>query len=194
MKYTQTQLLKLTRKADSGDKASLKKLRDYNRELVRVANSRLNRLEKAGLDFYAYDRAVNYTQQEYGRNRFSYSVQKLPEPADVYTNIIEAQTFLKSPSSTVTGQRNIMKQRADAFREKGLSIPEGKEVQFNDFLASSVFDGLKDAFGSDQLIDILADYLQAPDTNIDTLQEEFDTVLSGETTIDVVLEEHGVVF
>ena len=133
----------LRAKAKLGDASAYDELVKRNKALARKANSALSKLEKSGFTRYAYDRAVSYTQSEYGMSRFTTSKNKLKDAADLQINIQEMSKFLTSKSSTTEGNIEIDRSIVNAFRNKGVVIPKGMENDFLDFIASDDFEQLK---------------------------------------------------
>lgn len=189
---------RLNKQAKKGSEGAIEALRKYNREISRLANQRLARLEKAELDYYAYDRAVAFTESEYGGSRFRYDYISLPSTRDVYDQVLEVQTFLESESSTVRGQRNIQRQRLQSFRDMGVPIPKNPQAEraFINFLNDSdTLDLLKKSFGSEQLFGYIADMLAPRNTRTKRLQDlsnAFKKALDNEETLDVTFENLGI--
>lgn len=182
------ELLKLAKQADKGDLSAYNELLQYNRIVSKRANTRLKALEKAGLDYYAYDRAVGFTQSEYGRTRFTTS-KKLLSPDVLYQQILEVDRFLSSKSSTISGQRIIRDTRLKKFVDKGLQIDN--ERDFFNFLASDTFKELAQYLDSDQVIK-LADSLDKKEL-LDSFVRAFNEYKTKGLTTDVILARFGIV-
>lgn len=182
------ELLKLAKQADKGDLSAYSELLKYNRVVSKRANTRLKALEKAGLDYYAYDRAVGFTQSEYDRNRFTTS-KKLLSPDTLYQQILEVDRFLSAKSSTITGQKQIVSTRLKAFKDRGINIKN--ERDFFNFLASDVFKELAQYLDSDQVIAI-ADQLDEQGL-LDSFVSAYNDYTSKGVTVDVVLSNYGVI-
>lgn len=191
---TTRQVRNLVRQAKDGDEQAERQLRVYNRRISSQANTRLSRLEKADLDYYAYDRATSFTKQEYNSSRFSTDKAKLSNLDDLYAQIVEVETFLKAPTSTVSGQKSIIDARISYFREQGVNIPKGSEREFIDFIASETFQELKENYvASDQLIDDFGQLFEKG-VSLESVEREFSKVLSANDpiTYDVALENLGI--
>lgn len=186
--------LTLRAKAKLGDKDALEELVERNKALAKRANSALARLEKAGFTRYAYDRAISYTESEFGMNRFTASRQKLPWIEDLQINIQEMSTFLSSKSSTISGNKAIDKSIVDAFKEKGVNIPKGQENEFIDLISSDDFETLKKTYvDSGTIIMDMVRLTNDSDykVSISDIQNAFSKVVDNQLTYDVALEELG---
>ena len=186
------QALTLRAKAYLGDESAYNELVERNRALVKRANSALSRLEKAGITRYSYDRAISYTESEFGMKRFTSSKSKLPEIVDLQINIQELSKFLSSKSSTIRGNKQIDRNIIDAFRDKGINIPKNEESEFLDLIASDDFETLKKAYvDSGSIMLDLADLTNDYKVSISDISKAFSKVVSGDVTYDVALEELG---
>ena len=186
------QALTLRAKAYLGDEAAYKELVERNRALAKRANSALSRLEKAGITRWSYDRAVSYTESEFGMKRFTVSKQKLPEIVDLQINIQELSKFLSSKSSTIKGNKAIDKSIIDAFRDKGIKINKNEEAAFLDLISSDDFETLKKSYVDSgtiiaEMIDLTNDYK----VSMSDIASAFSKVVNGDVTYDVALEELG---
>jgi len=186
----------LVTRAKSGDEKALNELFTYNKRIAKQANTRLSRLEKTDFDYYAYDRATSFTKQEYNNARFSMDKKKLSDIDDLHEQILEVQTFLESPTSTVSGQQKIFDARIKFFREKRkIDIPEGKEREFIDYIRSDAFSAMKFSYvSSDQIINDFAELFKK-EVSIKDIEKEFAKVLltnEDAITYDVALENLGI--
>ena len=188
------QALTLRAKAYLGDESAYNELVERNRALVKRANSALSRLEKAGITRYSYDRAISYTESEFGMKRFTSSKSKLPEIVDLQINIQELSKFLSSKSSTIRGNKQIDRNIIDAFRDKGINIPKNEESEFLDLIASDDFETLKKTYvdSGTVIMDMVrltndSDYK----VSISDISNAFHKVVQGDLTYDVALEELG---
>lgn len=186
--------LTLRAKAKLGDSNALNELIERNKALAKRANNALSRLEKAGFTRYSYDRAISYTESEYGMRRFSTSRQKLPWIEDLQINIQEMSKFLLSKSSTISGNKAIDKSIIQAFKNKGVNIPKGQENEFIDLIASDDFETLKKTYvdSGTIIMDMVrltndADYK----VSIADIQKAFSKVVNNSATYDIALEELG---
>ena len=186
--------LTLRAKAKLGDHGALDELVGRNKALAKRANTALSRLEKAGFTRYAYDRAISYTESEFGMNRFTTSSEKLPWIEDLQINIQEMSKFLSSKSATVSGNRQIDKSIVDAFRAKGVNIPHGQENEFIDLIASDDFETLKKTYVDSGTI--IMDMIKLTNdsdykVSISDIQNAFADVVNNSKTYDIALEELG---
>lgn len=151
-------------------KALLPDLNEMRARLAKNANQRLRELEKANLDFYAYDRVADYLRThrpEVETVRFSQSVNYLSgkkNEAALKAEIAKLQDFLTSESSTVAGQKAIEARRIATFGNwkpssaknrknyKGIDLSrEASTKQFYRFLNSETFKKLRKSFSSEQI-------------------------------------------
>lgn len=150
------------------NKNILPDLEQMRARLAKNANQRLRELEKAGLDFYAYDKAANYLRThrpESGAVRFSQSANYLSgkeNQAALKHEITVLQDFLLSESSTVAGQKAIEARRIQTFGNwkpkgaranfKGIDMSrEAGTKAFYRFLNSETFKKLRKVFSSEQI-------------------------------------------
>lgn len=171
---------------------AMQELIDRNRALTKVANNALARLEKAGFERWAYDRAVTYTESEYGMKRFTTSREKLPEAVDLQVNIQELSKFLSSKSSTVRGNKAIDLSIINAFRDMDINIPKKYEKDFIDLISSDEWEQLKQTtVPSGVAIDDMSRLTSSGyNVNIRDLKNVFERMVSGKDSItyDVGIE------
>ena len=137
-------------------------------QLAKNTNQRMRELEKAHLDFYAYDIAAEYLKNhrpQGNKLRFSESTNYLSGKGDTAAlkrEITILQNFLTSESSTVAGQKRIEAKRIATFADwkpkgykgnfKGIDLShEAKTKQFYRFLNSETFKRLRKSFSSEQI-------------------------------------------
>ena len=70
--------------------------------LARIANRRLRALESAGRDYWAYDRATNYTQRSRGTNRYSQKKEWNGSIEGLKQELEELIAFLNSKTGDVS--------------------------------------------------------------------------------------------
>lgn len=102
--------------ATQGSEEAYNFLKDQNKRLAKIANARIRSLKKAGLDMFAYDRAITYLQNS-GRKSFSWT---LPPPSDykaMVEQLSELTTFINAQSSTVSGARRLLDDRLEKISE-----------------------------------------------------------------------------
>lgn len=128
-------LRSLMRSAKKGNEQDLETLQNHARKIAKRANQRMLRLERAGLDYYAYDRASEFLKTELMRNRFPESVKTM-DPEDIVRSVQEAQKFLASRNSLVSEQKKIRQARLEGFKEANIEVPEDKVDDLMRFLGS----------------------------------------------------------
>lgn len=100
--------------AIQGNDYSYHNLRDMNRKLAKIANSRLRSLRKEKLDMFAYDRAVTYLANN-GLKNFPMTLQR--DYKTMVTQLSELVTFVNSYTSTVAGARHAMDKKIKALSD-----------------------------------------------------------------------------
>lgn len=126
---------------------------DQQRQILpkigKLANSRLYRLRRNGINYYAAERATLYLNN-LGRRTFPTIPNTLTD-FQIKRFIAETQAFLNSKSSTLRGLKQIRSNTIDRFRDKGLTITD--EKTFFDFLSSAQFKALKEHGDSETIIE-----------------------------------------
>lgn len=183
-------LRSLLRSANSGNKDSLQTLQAQARKLGKRANQRMLRLERSGLDYYAYDRASEFLKTEMMRNRFPESVKTM-DPTDIVRSIEEAQKFLSSPTSLVSEQKKIRKNRLEGFKAANIEVPEDQVDALMRFLGSQ---GMKDVWNkassvesSEEIVNLINGALAKSHTYAD-IYYQFLRFDSGEITYDDLVD------
>lgn len=189
LRYSIDELRKLRNKAARGDRRALKTLYSENKRLARIANRRLLELERAEKDYYAYDGATFYTQQKYGRNRFTLSEKKLTTPKVLYEQLSEISTFLSRESSTVEGQIAIEDRRIETLKNVwGYEFKSrDSAVEFLKFLGNksveSITKGLTKKYSGD-ITDIIHGAFEHPDFDKEEALTRFEYYLQGKLYYD----------
>ncbi len=154
-------------------------------KLAKRANQRMVRLERTQsqfgtetyADYGAAEIAKDYLQKTGRSNRFTEqagakrfrTASGTLSSAELRREILELQSFLGSPTSTVAGQKKIEQLRVEAFKtgnwKGGMAITFGGSKQFYQFLNSKVYKNLRDVAGftSEQIIEV---YEQARQQNV----------------------------
>ena len=101
--------------ATQGNKMSFEILEAQNRKLAKLANNRLRLLEKAGLDMFAYDRAMTYLENT-GRKRFSTELTS-NDFQGMVEQMSELVSFVNAKTSSVVGARKALKQKLNKISE-----------------------------------------------------------------------------
>lgn len=166
-------------------KLSIKELSYVSRDMAKKSNTRLAILDKKGIDYYAYEKAMVYNVKQKGRekNRF-YTGTKFKNKNEVIQQILHMKEFLQSKSSTLRGLKSIHHDRVESFRKKGLKIKKKDERHFIDFLKSNI---LSKALDSGQVLNTFVDALNKGE-EVEKINKEFQNFLDGNITIDVVQE------
>ena len=159
-----------------------------SKEASKQANKQLKQLEKEHLTKFAYEVAGHYNEAS-GRdkNRF-YTGGKFKKEKDIEIHIQNIATFLNSKTATPEGYKQISIDRLNAFREKGIDIPKGKEKDFYDFLSSEQFKSLGKYADSNQVIETYVDARNAG-VDADTINNEFMNFMNDDLTFDEVQEK-----
>lgn len=179
-----------------GDIDSLRKI---NETLAKRANQRIKEFEDRGLETAAYNRAKGFIQEysEMGNGR-NFSRRKSLDIDDLMLNIKEESKFLRSQTSTVSGE---MKRREKIFntltkKDKNghsvIPLPEEPEERnsykkkFLDFLDSDVWSEIKKSLYADTNITMdEAGEAIAAGASVDDLVEAFNDYRSGEADTDI---------
>lgn len=183
-------LRSLLRSANSGNKDSLQTLQAQARKLGKRANQRMLRLERSGLDYYAYDRASEFLKTEMMRNRFPESVKSM-DPTDIVRSIEEAQKFLSSPTSLVSEQKKIRKNRLEGFKAANIEVPEDQVDTLMRFLGSqgmeAVWNKASSVESSEEIVNLINGALAKSHTYADIYYQflKFD---AGEITYDDLVD------
>lgn len=177
------------------NKGDLDALRSINETLAKRANQRLKELEKRDLETAAYTRAKGYIDEykELGSGK-GFSRRKSLDIDDLYMNIKEESNFLRSQTSTVSGE---MKRREKIFNtltkkdKSGKSIipnvePEERDSykkKFLEFLDTDVWSEIKKSLYADTNITMdEAGEAIANGASVDDLMSAFNDYLEGEET------------
>jgi hypothetical protein len=161
------------------------------KESSKIANKQLKTLEKEGLLKFAYANA-DYYNNEMGRKNNRFYQGGIFKNEDTLANHVDAvDHFLRSKTATPEGYKQISIDRINAFREKGINIPKGKEQEFYDFLSSEKFKALGRYGDSNQIIET---YVDARNASIDAenINKEFDNFLNENISLDIVQERLGI--
>ena len=171
-------------------------LRALNERLAKRANQRMKELEKRGFETAAYTRAKGYIQEykELG-NGVNFSRRKSLDIDDLVQNIKEESNFLRSKTSTASGELDRREKIFDTLTKKDKNgksiIPSVSEVddrdqykkKFLDFLDSDVWSEIKKSLYADTNITMdEAGEAIASGASIADLERAFNTYLEGEET------------
>lgn len=183
-------LRSLLRSANSGNKDSLQTLQAQAHKLGKRANQRMLRLERSGLDYYAYDRASEFLKTEMMRNRFPESVKSM-DPTDIVRSIEEAQKFLSSKTSLVSEQKKIRKNRLEGFKSANIEVPEDQVDKLMRFLGSqgmeAVWNKASSVESSEEIVNLINGALAKSHTYAD-IYYQFMRFDAGEITYDDLVD------
>lgn len=164
--------------AIQGSTESYKFLKEQNRRLSKIANSRLRALEAAGYDMFAYNRAYTYLQNN-DRRRFSTA---LPLNYKVMVSqLSELVTFINSKTSTVAGAKKALDEKMDKISEfTGKEYtPEQRKTLGRLLGTDSVSTLLREVRGdSGEVIDVLEE-ISMDEVNADEISSIIDKHLAG---------------
>lgn len=159
-----------------------------SKEASKQANKQLKDLEQAGVTKFAYEVAGQYNEAK-GRekNRF-YTGGKFKNEKDIEIHIQNIGVFLNSKTATPRSYIDVIVNRLNSFREKGLVIADKDEQNFLDFLSSKQFDVMKQYADSNQIIET---FVEARDSGEDVkaIQDQFQTFINTNLTFDEVQEK-----
>lgn len=174
-------------------------LRSLNETLAKRANQRMKEFEKRGLETAAYNRAKGFIQEydELG-NGVNFSRRKTLDIDDLVLNITEEAKFLRSQTSTVSGEMKRREKIFDTLTKKDkngksiIPLPEEPEEvdsykkKFLDFLDSDVWSEIKKSLYADTNITMdEAGEAIAAGASVDDLVSAFNDFKSGETDTDI---------
>lgn len=205
----------LVEKIKTGDpdsleyKEAVESLREWNKTASKKANYNMRALERADMERYAYGRALNFVQSEYGSNSFVGGKALGLSPQELADQVLELDTFLGRKTSTVRGAKAMEKARGEYLAEtmgidiKGIAKERfGKraksaETAFFRFLGTdTVATFLKDVSGFYKVVlEGVATVISESDdkrSTVDRLTQAIDAYLSGEKRYDSLLSELGV--
>lgn len=161
------------------------------KEASKQANRQLKELEKAKLTKFAYEVADQYNEASgRNKNRF-YTGGKFKNEKNLNIHIQNVAHFLNSKTATPEGYEQINNERLEAFRRKGVAIPQGKEKEFYDFLSSEQFRNLGKYADSNQIIETFVDARNA-NIDVDMISREFQDFMNTDMTFDEVQEKLNV--
>lgn len=166
--------------ASHGNPDSYKFLKEQNRKLARLANSRLRALEKAGYDMFSYDRAITYLKNQ-NRSRFSVKLVPYDDYKGMVKQLSELVTFINAPTSTVAKARETMRKKIDKISEyTGNTYTEDQAHAIARLMSTdSISTLLRDVRGdSGDVIDVIEE-LSISDANVDAVSSIIDKYLAG---------------
>lgn len=193
LRYSVDELRQLRTRAARGDLNALRQLQVENRRLAKIANRRMLELEKADRAYYAYDAAVFFTENTYGKKRFSTSQKKLSTPKLLFQQLTEMTLFINRESSTVKGQKEIENRRIQTLEYSyGYKFKDrSSAVEFLKFLGnksvSSITKGLTRKYSGD-ITDIIYGAFEHEDFDKSEAIRKFEAYQAGELYYDELVE------
>lgn len=162
-----------------------------SQKLAMISNKRIKELDKNGVHYGAITKAEHYNNATGRKNNTFYRGAKFNSIRDLNIHIQNEISFLNAKTSTLEGVYNANKKRLDKFREKGVIIPEGKEKEFFDFLASNQFKALSKYADSNQVMQTFADARNI-NNDVDKINSAFTDFMNGELDFTEVQEKLNV--
>lgn len=168
--------------AVQGSEQSYEILEAQNKKLAKLANSRMRALKSAGLDMFAYDRAITYLENN-DLKRFSTKFASQDDFKGMVDQLSELVAFINSKTSTVAGAKKALDQKIDKISEyTGTQYTQSQRQNLGRLLGTdSISTLLRDIRGnSSEVIEALEDIALTP---LDTqrVSEIVDRYLTGWT-------------
>lgn len=168
--------------AVQGSSQSYEILEAQNKKLAKLANSRMRALKSAGLDMFAYDRAITYLENN-DLKRFSTKFASQDDFKGMVEQLSELVAFINSKTSTVAGAKKALDEKLDKISEyTGTEYTQSQRQNLGRLLGTdSISTLLRDIRGnSSEVIEALEDIALTP---LDTqrVSEIVDRYLTGWT-------------
>lgn len=168
--------------AVQGSDQSYEILEAQNKKLAKMANSRMRALKAAGLDMFAYDRAITYLENN-DLKRFSTKFASQDDFKGMVEQLSELVAFINSKTSTVAGAKRALNEKLDKISEyTGTDYTQSQRQNLGRLLGTdSISTLLRDIRGnSSEVIEALEDISL---TSLDTqrVTEIVDRYLTGWT-------------
>lgn len=171
--------------AVQGNSMSYEILEAQNRKMSKIANSRMRALKAAGLNMFAYDRAITFLEN----NDLKRFPSKLPDQSNfkaIVDQMSELVAFINSKTSTIAGAKDTLDKKLDKISEfTGKTYTASQKHNLGKLLGTdSISTLLRDIRGnSAEVIDALED-LSLTDVDSDRITEIVDNYLQGWTPWD----------
>ncbi len=152
--------------AVQGNTESYKKLAQENKRLAKIANQRMRDLKKAGLDMFAYDRAITYLSN---RGLKTFPSKLSYNYTEMVTQLSELTTFINQYTSTVSGAKYAADKKIQAISDAtGHEYTDRQKYNLSRLLGTdSISTLLRDVRGdSSDVIEVLEEL------SLDELKEE----------------------
>lgn len=155
--------------AVQGSDQSYEILEAQNKKLAKIANTRMRALKAAGLDMFAYDRAITYLENN-DLKRFSTKFASQDDFRGMVEQLSELVAFINSKTSTVAGAKKALDKKLDKISEyTGTEYTSEQRYNLGRLLGTdSISTLLRDIRGnSAEVIEALEDIAM---TDIDSLR------------------------
>lgn len=170
-------------------------LRKIRRQLAKVMNQRMVRLEQAkspvtgeGYTFGSYDKMQDYLTAQGKAPIKGTDIRRFTEVLDpgmsrrqLQKEIRALQGFEEQVSSRVAGMKQIERQRIKTMTEAGLDPNTARSKDFYDFLNSKTYEELLKSFTSEDIIEEYDRKARKEKTSGEEIAESFRNYLENET-------------
>ena len=178
-----------------GKGVTVEDLRKIRRQLSKVMNQRMVRLEQAkspvtgeSYTFGSYDKMQDYLESK-GRapmkgtdiRRFSEVLDPGMSKRELQKEIRALQGFEEQVSSRVAGMKQIERQRIKTMTEAGLDPDTARSKDFYDFLNSKTYEELLKSFTSEDIIEEYDRAAKKEKTSGEEIAESFRNYLENES-------------
>lgn len=171
--------------AVQGNPQSYEILEAQNRKLAKLANSRMRALKSAGMDMFAYDRAITYLEN-HDFKRFPTKLASQNDFQAMVEQMSELVSFINSKTSTVAGAKKALDAKLDKISEfTGKTYTNAQRQNLGRLLGTdSVSTLLRDIRGnSGEVIEALED-ISLTAASTDEVTKIVDRYLQGWTPWD----------
>jgi hypothetical protein len=166
--------------ASNNDQFAYDVLKEQNRKLAKIANSRLRALEAAGYDMFVYDSTITYLSNN-GLRRFSTVLPKATDYKAIVKQMEHLVNFINAKSSTVAGAREALEKKMETVSNfTGHTYTEEQKNRLGHLMSNdSVSTLLRDIRGdSGEVIEVLEE-ISMKDVNTSQLESIIDKYLQG---------------
>lgn len=166
--------------ASNNDQFAYDVLKEQNRKLAKIANSRLRALETAGYNMFVYDSTITYLSN-LGRRRFSIVLPKASDYRAIVEQMEHLVNFINAKSSTVAGAREALDKKMETVSKfTGHAYTEEQKNRLGHLMSNdSVSTLLRDIRGdSGEVIEVLEE-ISMKDVNTRQLESIIDKYLQG---------------
>lgn len=190
--FTDSDLTSLRKRAEKGDESARRELEKDARRLAKIANSRLLRLERSGMeDSQAYRRSTFFLT-DIMRTTPRFKVNKKLDTDELIQEYKEMKLFLSKESSTVKGMLAAENRLIDALEKYDINIDKSKRREFTKFIGSQDIQDAIELIGDyDVVMDAIAENLSKYKGQFDRLAKQFNAFLNGDIFYDELLEKIG---